>query len=393
MRAVREPAPNVTTRTGRAPHGPNEELGCDIPGVLRVVVRDAEPEDARAVARDVGIPRRLRPAVQARTPRRLDVSFVDRMSTSELRLLDGGGVGFSGAGLYVLAGKGSPRAFVRQGTACGTGSIVCTRGSYRIPFLSAAVDIAALAGEWAPLHASAWVTPEGVGVIASGWAHSGKTGALLAAYERGARPIGDDRVLLSPDGGVVVGLGRPVVVKDWHVAQLPRVRAMIGARRGALARAGYAVASRKSTGNRSRWGRLLDRAVSKARGLASVEIDLSSGDEGSDARPRARPRVLLLMETHDDERVVAERVDPALVAPRLAAHARGELLTTLRAQLAYEYAHPGNGWRGVDEATRIAAKIIERAVRGIPAWIVRHPYPCSLERMHAVTSEIAASVA
>jgi len=360
--------------------------------VLRVVVRDAEPEDTRAVARDVGRPAPLQPASSARTPR-LEVSFVDRMSTSELRLLDGGAVGYSEAGLYVLAGKGSPRAFVRQGSTWGAGSIVCTRGTDRIPFLSAAVDLAALAGEWAPLHASAWMTPEGVGVIASGWAHSGKTGALLAAYEQGARPIGDDRILLSPDGGVMMGLGRPIVVKDWHVAQLPRVRAMIGARRGALARASHVVASRRSGPRRSGWRRLLDRALTKASGLTSVEIDLASGDEGSDVHPRARPRVLLLMETHDDARIVAERADPALVAPRLAAHARAELLSTLRAQLAYEYAHSGNGWQRVDEALPMVEKILERAVRGIPAWIVRHPYPCSLDRMHAVTSEVAASVA
>jgi hypothetical protein len=360
--------------------------------VLRVLVRDAEREDTRAVSRDLGPPAKLRSEAHARTPR-LDVSFVDRMSTSELRLLDGGGVGYSEAGLYVLAGRGRPRAFVRQGSAWGSGSIVCTRGSDRVPFLSAAVDLAALAGEWAPLHASAWVTPDGVGVIASGWAHSGKTGALLAAYERGARPIGDDRVLLSPDGGVVAGLGRPVVVKDWHVAQLPSLRTAIGARHGALARASYAVAARRGGGNRSRWGRLFDRVLTKARGLASVEIDLTSGDEDSDVHPRARPRVLLLMETHDDQRIVAERADPDLVAPRLAAHVRAELIAILRGQLAYEYAHPGSGWQAVDEAPRMAAKILERAVRGIPAWIVRHPYPCSLDRMHAVTAEVAASVA
>jgi hypothetical protein len=191
----------------------------------------------------------------------------------------------------------------------------------------------------------------------------------------------------------MVGLERPVVAKDWHLAQLPRVRATLGARRGRLARASYAVSSWRSRRARSGSGRLLDRALTKARGLANVEIDLTSADEASAGHPRARPRVILLMETHDDARVVAERADPDLVAARLAAHARAELVAILRGQLGYEYAHPGSGWQGVDEAPRIASKILERAVRGIPAWNVRHPYPCSLERMHAVTSEVAASVA
>jgi hypothetical protein len=47
----------------------------------------------------------------------------------------------------------------------------------------------------------------------------------------------------------------------------------------------------------------------------------------------------------------------------------------------------------MDRAPHLVARILEPAVRGLPAWIVRHPYPCSLEKMHEVTSDLAASVA
>jgi hypothetical protein len=103
--------------------------------------------------------------------------------------------------------------------------------------------------------------------------------------------------------------------------------------------------------------------------------------------------VLLIMERHAEDRIEAEHVEPGAVGARLAAHACGELIPTLRAQLAYDYAHPGAGWRDVDRSPALATRILEAAARRIPAWIVRHPYPCSLERMHAVTSELAASVA
>ena len=385
-----EPATAVAVPRARTRRDPAHELGCEVAGALRVVVRDGRSEDLGAVTRDAGPPSALAAETPIRMPR-LEISFVDHLATSALRLLDGGSVGYAGSGLYTLAASGSPESCIEQGTAWGSGSIVCTRGLRKIPFLSAAIDLAALRGELAPLHASAWVTPEGVGVIASGWAHSGKTGALLAACEHGARPIGDDRVLLSTDGSRMLGCGGLVEAKDWHVAQLPRLRSTLGSSRGILAKAGYALASRRAGGGRSGWGRLFDRALTKARSYTNVEIDLSSG-EGAEARSSARPQVLLLMEMHDDDRIVAEPADPDSVATRLAAHARAEMLAVLRAQLAYEYAHPGGGWRNVEEAPRMTAEILERAVRGISAWIVRHPYPCSLERLHEVTSEIAGSV-
>jgi hypothetical protein len=374
----------------RAAHA--RELASEVPGVLEVVLRDAEPGDLRAVARDVGEPQAVEGAGSARLPR-LDVSFVDRISKSDLRLLDGGAFGYTGDGLYVMGRRGSPRAWIEQGEAWGSGSIVCARGVRRVPWLSAALDLAAVAGDWAPLHASAWLTPDGVGVIASGWSRSGKTGALLVACEHGARPVGDDRVLLAGDGSLVVGLGRPVRIKDWHIAQLPRIRAGVGTTRTALARAGYAIARRRTTNAESSWGRLVGRAQTKARDLSSIERDLDADVEGSQRCPSARPRLLLLMEGHDDERIVVEPADPDSVAGRLAAHVQAELVPHLRAQLAYDYAHPGRGWRDMDRAPHLVARILEPAVRGLPAWIVRHPYPCSLEKMHEVTSDLAASVA
>jgi hypothetical protein len=99
------------------------------------------------------------------------------------------------------------------------------------------------------------------------------------------------------------------------------------------------------------------------------------------------------METHDDHRIETEPADPGSVPRRLAAHVGAELAPVLRRQLAHEYVHAGTGWPDVGGAPQRALGILENAVRDLPTWIVRHPYPCSLERLHAVTSELAASVA
>jgi hypothetical protein len=322
------------------------------------------------------------------------VRFVDALPTHELRLLDGGAFGYSGDELYALSRRGgSAVALVTQDARWGGGTIVCRRGVRRVPFLSSAVDLAVLAAGWVPLHGSAWTTPEGVSALASGFAHTGKTGALLAACARGALPIGDDRILLSGDGSLMVGLGRPVQVKDWHLAQLPLPQVPSSGARRALARATQAIASPRSGRRGSSWARFLDGAIARARNLSSVEIELQQLGGGTEPRPCARPQLLLLMETHDDPRVLAEPADPDSVPARLAAHVGVELGPGLRSQLAYDYVHSGAGWREVYRAPKVALSTLERATRDLPAWIIRHPYPCSLDRLHAVTSELAASVA
>jgi hypothetical protein len=362
------------------------DVAHDIVGVLRVNLHSARASDLEAVARDVG-PSAVELDEATWRPL-LRVRFVDELSTDALRLLDGGTVGYTEDGLYALAGRNrSPIAFMTQEASWGAGAIVCKRGVRRVPFLSGAIDLAALAAGWVPLHASAWTTPAGIGVLASGFAHSGKTGALLAACQKGALPVGDDRILLSGDGCMVLGLGRPVEAKDWHIAQLGLAR---GARRW-LARSTSTLAPRGAGRGTSTWSRLLDGARERARSLSSTEVDLS--DFGAVGHPRARPHLLLLMETHDADGIEAERADPGSVPQRLAAHVGAELAPVLRSQLAYQYVHAGTGWPDVDGAPRRALRILENAVGNLPTWIVRHPYPCSLERLHAVTTELAASVA
>ncbi len=301
-------------------------------------------------------------------------------------------MGYGDDAVYFLdSSDHQPLALVAQGERWGEARIVCRRGVGKVPFLSAAVDLAALSRGWAPLHASAWVTREGTSVLVTGWAHSGKTGALLAACEGGARPVGDDRILLSRDGSRVVGLGRAIVVKDWHLAQL-RIPAL-GARpvRRALAKVAPVLdaLTDRLASRRSRRARGATRSAAKAlgrlRGKLSVEVDATATDE-------ARPDVLVILETHRESSVTSEPVDPRTVAGRIAAQVEAELLPTLRAQLAFKYAFPGRGWRDVSRAPEMAESILNEATRGLPTYLVRHPYPCSLSELDRVIAGVAASV-
>ena len=356
-----------------------------VAGVLRVLTRDDGPVDRAAVGRDVG----RTGAVRALEPD-VTIRFVDRISPSGIRGFGGGSTGYDHDGLYFLdPSTHAPLARVSQGDRWGEARILCRRGLTRVPFLSTAVDLAALFHQWAPIHGSGWVTPEGRGVLVAGWAHSGKTGALLSACEGGASLIGDDRILLSRAGSRMVGMGRPVCVKDWHMAQLRlSFLGRIPIRR-ALAGAVPRLGSRSVGTARGPWTRLATKALGRLRRTLEVEVPC----ERLTPHPvEARVDVLILLETHQGRSISAERAPPGSSFRCLAAQTEAELLTALRAQLAFKYAFAGGGWMDVERSLAEARSILEEATLGIPSYRVRHPYPCSLEELAAAIDGVVAEV-
>jgi hypothetical protein len=372
---------------------PSAVADFEVPGVLYVRAHDASSDDLAAVARHVGPPR-------TPTRERADVTvrFVDELSPASLRILDGGAMGYDDERVYFLEANGHRvLAGVTLGEQWGEALIVCRSGLRRVPFLSAAVDFAALARGWAPVHGSAWVTREGTGVVVAGWAHSGKTGALLEACEAGATPVGDDRVLLSHDGSRMIGLGRPVEVKNWHLAQL--ALPALGGRplRRAVAKVTSALAARRSlslghaSGTERAGTRLASKVLDRVLASSSIELDLQRLRSSATLTEAPRPDVLVILETHGHASVVAELAEAPTVPSRLAAQMTVELMPALRAQLSFEYARPGGGWRDAGRAPHVAQEVLTEATRGVPAYLVRHPYPCSLRELGDVIREAVAA--
>lgn len=366
-------------------HAARDGDGVDfgVADVLRVVAKDGSSADLAAIARDVA-----RMDGPADRPADVHIRFVEALSPIRLRILDGGSMGYDDQGVYVLdPWDGEPIARVSQGQRWGRADIVCARAPGRVPLLSVALDLAALAGGRAPIHGSAWVTPDGRGVLVSGWAHSGKTGALLAACEAGAVPVGDDRIFLSPDRSMV-GTGRPVGVKAWHMAQLSlhalgrhRVSRTVA---GALSSVG--AFSRGSVGRRSR---LAAKALGRLRRAFGEELP---PDRLGDAPAGARADVLIILETDSRASIEVEPADPSSVARRVAAQMEVELTAALRAQSAFKYVLGDVGWCGMERAPGMALNILEDVAPGIPSYVVRHPYPCSLRDLVGAIDGILAEV-
>jgi hypothetical protein len=184
---------------------------------------DGDDSDVAVVARQLGpIPRALDRAPD------LTIRFVDRLlPSSRLRYLGARDAGWADDGFYVLKSRKRP-AMVRLpieriGEPC---EVVCERGLPAVPYLIAMLNLAVLANGALPIHAAAFEL-DGCGVLVTGWSKGGKTELLMAATRAGARYIGDEWVYLTPDGRMF-GIPEPIRLWDWHLEQLPEVRAQLG---------------------------------------------------------------------------------------------------------------------------------------------------------------------
>jgi hypothetical protein len=188
---------------------------------VRVV--DGDDSDVAAVARQLGpIPRTLT------RPPDVTIRFVDRLvPNSRLHYLGARDAGWADDGFYILKSRKKP-AMVRLpveriGEPC---EVVCERGLPAVPFLIAMLNLAVLANGALPIHAAAFEL-DGCGVLVTGWSKGGKTELLMAATRAGARYIGDEWVYLTADGSMF-GIPEPIRLWDWHLDQLPEVRARLG---------------------------------------------------------------------------------------------------------------------------------------------------------------------
>ena len=357
----------------------------DVHGLVGVRLLGAGARETAAVDRQLGPSRRG----LDREPE-ITVRFVDRLELrGPLRMIGLEDAGYTDDAFLVLRSKHKAQARVKYDVARlgGRCEIVCERGLPAIPLLVATINLTALTGGALPLHASAFET-DGRGVVTTGWSKGGKTEAMLTFVSRGARFVGDEWIYVEGTGDRVHGLPEPIRLWDWHLAQLPAVRAKAGTAtmarlRGlrAAADAGTALARRRD--GRGKVGTLATRGSNLVKG----QLHLDAPPErlfGAEALALTSSfDRLFLVTSADGPETVAEPVDPLEVAGRMAASLRFERAPLLALYEKFRFAFPDVRNEHLEAAPDREAELLRRVFAGKPTWEVRHPYPLDFAALHA----------
>ncbi len=357
---------------------PTRDVDFDLHGFVAVRLVDPTPGEVSSVAAQLG----LMPT-EVREPD-IVIRFVERLEEmSPVQFVGVADAAFTDDAFLVLRGRYKTKARVRVplDRVGGSCEIVCERGGAGVPLLIAIVNLTALAKGFLPLHASAFEYA-GTGVVVTGWTKGGKTEALLAFMERGARYIADEWVYVAPEADRVFGIPEPIRLWDWHLRQLSR-RDVVPRRDRARMRALGLVAALEPVATTAR-GR-----GTKLRRLGARSLPLVKRQLHADIEPErlfSRERLLrtgsfdrlFFVVSHEDPSVTVEPVDAADVAARMTFSLEHERLDLLDAYLKFRFAFPDAANAFLDRADDLERELLEKALRGKQAYAVYHPFPAPI---------------
>ncbi len=353
------------------------QIDFDLHGFVGVRLLDATIAEADAVRRQLG------PIERPLTrPPDLTIRFADGVEEGvPTRIIGTDDVGFTRDTFLVLRGRmNAPVRVALPLDRIGRepSEIVCRHGTLGVPLLIALVNLCALGNGVLPLHASAFVH-HGTGVLVTGWAKGGKTEALLAFMSRGAQYVGDEWIYIDGERRMH-GIPEPMRLWDWHLRSVPEYarRVGTGARmRLATLRAGTSVLAALAAAPLVPGAprRLARRALPVARRQLSVQVPPAQLFRGSGSLPSATMERLVLLGNHDAGDVIAEPADAAEIAARMVFSLEYERLELTSYYQRFRFAFPGRSNPLIDGVEARCRELLARAVDGVPAFTLLHPYP------------------
>jgi hypothetical protein len=353
----------------------------DLHGIVGIRLVGARAGDVAAVEAQLG-------PIRAALDREPDIviRFVERLPTSNLRLLGREEAAFTDDAFLVLRSKKArARVQIPVEEIGGRCEIVCESGLPAVPLLIPIVNVTALAKQVVPLHAAAF-THRGTGVLVTGWAKAGKTESLLGFMSHGAEYIGDEWVYVSADGRRLCGIPEPVRVWDWHLDDLPLYRSLLTWRERAkllVIRAAMRADGLRPARSRhaSRPG-ALGRMMSLVEQQAWVLID-PARLFGPDSCPlQGSFDKLFFIVSHESPEVRVSQTDPLDVARRMVFSLQHERLDLVSHYQMFCFAFPGRSNAVLEEAEASQRAALERAFADKEAYVITHPYPAPIPAVY-----------
>jgi len=368
------------------------KIDFDIHGVVCVRLIDPSPSDLAAARKLLGSPSKPLP-----TSPDITVRFADNPPVRRIRFLGTGQHAFTDDGFFLLQ-KGTRRVQARipfDGIG-GPCEIVCKRGLGSVPLLIPIISLTAVKRGRIPLHASA-VVHHGMGILMAGWAHCGKTAALLGFASMGAEYVGEEWVLLNSNGKEMHGLVTPMEISRWHVASLSHVRGAVNLRNRCAFR-GIAIVDRllkMVSSERIRTSflfRTLQRASAAAEERLRPAVAPSAIFQDRIRSAGAPVNKIFLFVNHEDHKIEVEPIAPFEMARRLAFLVQHELSPLLQHYSAYRFAFPSRRNEFLEDVAESSCETLARALMGKETYVVRLPYPHMFPELYQAMQPFCKSV-
>lgn len=366
------------------PYPSNAQIDFDLHKILGIRLIDPSLQDAKAVAKQLGLPRTSldhQPDILIR--------FVDRLELSSIiQYLDINESGFSDDAFLVFRGKHKTPArvqisFDQIGGMC---EIICERGLLAVPLLIPIINLTALARGTLPIHASAFQY-NGKGLLATGWSKGGKTELLMAFMMHGAKYIGDEWIYITNDGKQMYGIPEPIRLWEWHLQYLPMYWGRIPhADRSRLRAIKLILSLDKLLSDGRIVNRLFGKMFNRLRPVLKhqMHIDISPQNlflQNSENFSSTLDKIFFLS-SHDSTDLSIRPINPLEIARRMVFSSQYELMNFLSYYWAFRFAFPQLNNDFIEHTEELHRERLSHILANKESYGVYHPYPVSIPKLY-----------
>ncbi len=360
-------------------------VGLSLHGILHFHLIDPAPHHIEHMTAKFG----ATPTVATKDPD-LVIRYTEEVESGPLTVLGLVSAAFSGDDFFLIdRDTGVLDARIPFGELSTGMEIQCRSALRAPPLLLEMIRLLLLTKHHVAVH-GAGVRYKGRGVLTVGWAKGGKTGAMLAYGRAGASYVGDEWVILSPEGGRMYGFPSAIGVAEAYLAELPEV----AARTKRTTRFGFRLIHFLDRVQALSKGRRLDRLMPRRsfdralpvlrrrlRVWVRPERIFAELEHAAGVEPEA---IFLIMNRRADE-VQVSASDPVDLADRMAEVNAFEWERLSQVYRAFRFAFPGRADPLIEEIYSVERALLVDAFAGKRCFTVLQRYPGTLSSVLEVT--------
>ncbi|HKI78190.1 MAG TPA: hypothetical protein VKA26_06590 [Ignavibacteriaceae bacterium] len=295
--------------------------------------------------------------------------------------------GFNEDGFYILTNGRSPLKvkipFEQLGDKC---EIVCEQGIGSIPLLNQIINLTFLKKNYLPVHASAFLHND-LGALVIGWSKGGKTEALFSFIKKGAKFVGDETVLISPDGKKMFGIPVPVSIWEWQFSEIKELMPPVSMQKKIqfkgihLVDNAHRVLGTSILKNYS-FVKMIGDALPALRRQLNIRLGPNIIFKGRTYWKQVNLNRVIIIMSHNKDVITIDKCNTVEIADRMIISSLYELDSFYSYYSKFKFAFPGIKNDFLENIDEVYYKLLPNAIASIESYQVLHPYPVSFEKLY-----------
>jgi len=314
------------------------------------------------------------------------VRFVDTLKTPDLIYLGLDYAAFDKEKFYLISDPVSKKKVSIPFDKIGQKlEIVCEKGVKSIPLLNHITNFYLIKNNFVPIHSSGFYF-DGKGILVMGWTKGGKTETLLSFANHGAEYVGDEWVVLKPDGSEMCGLHVPVTIWKWQLPYIKKIVKNIGLVNKLIFSTISILEAINNISIKLKLDKtfpfkLLSQGLPHLRKL--LKIRKSSEDLFKDKIRNGMIKLdsIVLALSQESNEIVAKECEPEEIIKRMIHSNDYEQLPFFEFYKAFKYAFPERNNEFLDNIKNIHSGLLLNALERKKSFKILHPYPVSFEAL------------